>query len=217
MAKWTPDTGVDRMHGLINRTIQCFVRDTYGPQAWDRIALRAGTGITSFESMLVYEDEVTSIFLNACSADLNKPLDGLLEDIGTYLVSHPNTESLRRLLRFGGGDFVEFLQSLDDLPERARLAVSDLELPELELHEYGAVDYRLVCRSPMPGFGHVLVGVLRTMADDYGTLACLDYGEGEGLEEFVEITLFETEYSVGRSFTLGGHIAQPVEGSADDR
>lgn len=196
------------MHGLINRTIQCFVRDTYGPQVWDRIAHRTDSGVFSFESMLVYDDDLTSVFLDACSAELAKPRAGLLEDMGTYLVSHPNNESLRRLLRFGGGDFIEFLHSLDDLPERARLAVSDLELPELELHEFGLAEFRLICRSHMPGFGHVLVGLLRTLADDYGTLACLDFGNGDGAEEFVEITLFETEYSVGRSFDLGARVSQ---------
>jgi hypothetical protein len=165
--------------------------------------------------MLTYEDALTHTFLEASSAELAKPVEGLLEDIGTYLVSHPNTEALRRLLRFGGGDFIEFLHSLDDLPERARLAVSDLELPELALYELGPTNYRVTCRTFVSGFGHVLVGILRAMADDYGTLACLDFGEDVDGEEFIEVTLFETEFAVGRSFELGARVDLPLKDSVD--
>ena len=83
----------------------------------------------------------------------------LLEDIGTYFAFHPNVEALRRLLRFGGADFSEFLNSLDDLPDRARLAVDDLELPELFLVQLTEGHFRLVCRAKLPGWGHVMVGI----------------------------------------------------------
>ncbi len=64
----------------------------------------------------------------------------LLEDLGTYLVSHPNVQGLRRLLRFGGAGFIDFLHSLDELHDRARLAVPDLDLPQLELRDHGSAD-----------------------------------------------------------------------------
>ena len=85
--------------------------------------------------MLVYDDDMTVRVLDALCADLNRPRAEMLEDLGTYLVSHPKMEDLRRLLRFGGVTYVEFLHSLDDLSDRVRLAVSDLCLPTLELRE----------------------------------------------------------------------------------
>jgi hypothetical protein len=141
---------------------------------------------------------------NVAAMQLSKPRDAILEDVGTYLVSHPNKESLRRLLRFGGVTFTEFLHSLDDLPDRARLAVPDLDLPELELSECALNRFSLLCTGPVSGFGMVLVGVLRAMADDYGALVILDHeGWQDGCER-IAITLVETEYAQGRQFDLGG-------------
>lgn len=194
------------VHGLINRSIQCFIRDTYGPRAWADVSHRAGIDPAGFEAMFRYDDALTEAMLEAATGVLNKPRVMLLEDLGTYLVSHPNLEALRRLLRFGGETFVDFLHSLDELPDRARLAVPDLDLPELELVYVDGDTFRLTCRGVRPGFGHVLVGLLRTLADDYGALAYLEHlGECDGTEE-VSISLLDSGFSAGRRFDLAARI-----------
>ena len=190
------------MHGLVLRTIQVFVQDTYGPRRWAEIAEKAGLELPEFEAMLHYDPEMLPGLLRAARLVLGKPCEAFLEDIGTYLVSHPNCEGLRRLLRFGGVDFIEFLHSLDDLPDRARLAVADLDLPDLELTEPAPNEYALRVTGQMVGFGHVMVGVLRAMADDYGALALLDHAGRDGETETVAIALIETAYAEGREFDL---------------
>ncbi|RBI74482.1 heme NO-binding protein [Roseovarius sp. TE539] len=194
------------MHGLINRAIERFTRDTYGPETWPEVARRAELGTDEFESMMTYPEGTTVRVLDALCATLGKPRADILEDIGTYLVSHPALETLRRLLRFGGVDFEEFLQSLDDLPERARLAVPDLGLPELDLHEHGAGAFSIACRGQVRGFGHVVVGLLRAMADDYGALVLIEHKGARGPDEIVEIRLLEAGFSDGRAFDLGGAV-----------
>ncbi len=191
------------MHGLINRSIERFVRDTYGRDVWGAVMRRAGLDYIEFEAMLIYEDHVTRDVLSALSGVLDRAEQDILEDIGTYLVSHPNFEALRRLLRFGGPTFTEFLHSLDDLPARARLAVSDLILPEIELREHGDGRFSALCRGKEAGFGHVIVGLLRALADDYGALAVLEYKGGRDSLEIVEIRLLAVEHASGRSFDLG--------------
>lgn len=194
------------MHGLVNRAIQCFLRDTYGQSLWHDVCDAAGLDQTGFEAMLVYSDDVTARVLTAAGDILDKGRDTLLEDLGTYLVSHPNTEALRRLLRFGGESFVDFLHSLDDLPGRARLAVPDLDLPSLELRDHVQDTFQLSCRWHHPGFGHVMVGILRALADDYGTLALLDHQGTAGPEERISIRLMESDFSSGRSFDLAAGL-----------
>lgn len=190
------------MHGLINRSIQSFLRDTYGEELWRRVVQDARLGFDNFEAMLGYDDALTDTVLDAAARALDRPRETLLEDLGTYLVSHPNLERLRRLLRFGGVSFVDFLHSLDDLPERGRLAVPDLELPQFELHPLSGQQFQLRCTAPRPGFGHVMVGVLRAMADDYGALAMLDYaGSDDGVEK-ITIDLLEVRFATGRPFSL---------------
>ena len=191
------------MHGLINRAMQSFFTYTYGSQRWRQVVDAAELGFTDFEPMLIYEDEVSLRVLQMICAELDREQSAVLEDLGTFLVSHPELEALRRLLRFGGVTYVELLHSMDDLHARARLAVDDLNLPRLELCEHGPGQFSLKCMPGIPGFGSVMMGVLRTMADDYGALAMLDHnGQQDGCE-VIEISLIETAFSEGRSFELG--------------
>ena len=194
------------MHGLVNRAIERFVRDTYGRDVWIGTIQRLDLGFTEFEAMMVYEARITEEVLTAVGARLARGRDELLEDIGTYLVSHPATEALRRLLRFGGVDYVEFLHSLDDLPERARLAVADLGLPALELQDQGAGVYALHVGLPKGHdlrLGPVVVGLLRAMADDYGALALVEH-QGDGADyEVIEVRLLDEGFAHGRAFALG--------------
>lgn len=191
------------MHGLVNQAVHCFVRDTYGPECWVDAMKLADLEADRFEALLVYDDLATERILTAVIGVLGKAREDTLEDIGTYLVSHPNRESLRRLLRFSGDCFSDFLLALDELPDRARLAVDDLRLPGLELSDLGGGRYILEIEARSISFGRVLMGVLRTMADDYGALAILDYLDEVDGKERISIKLIESAFSKGRSFDLG--------------
>ena len=85
-----------------------FVLDTYGRETWREMAQSAALPVMQFDAMLIYEDTLTEQALDATARFLDKPRTDVLEDIGTYLASHPNVETLRRLLRFGGAHFIEF-------------------------------------------------------------------------------------------------------------
>lgn len=188
------------MHGLINRTIQGFLRDSYGAAVWAGIATDCGIGPAGFEAMLHYPDAMTEDLLAAASRHLRRPRETILEDIGTWLISAPAGLPLRRLLRFGGVDFADFLWSLEELPGRVALALPDLGLPGLRLHETGKGEFDLHCRG-MRGFGHVLVGMLRAMADDYGALVVLTH-DATTATEVVRIRLVLPHHTAGRRFAL---------------
>ncbi len=96
------------MHGLVNRSIQTFLRDTYGSDLWHKVAGQAGVPLNGFEAMLTYPDDITEAVLSCAADELDKPLDILLEDFGTHLAS---VEALRRLLRFSGAEYAGFHRS----------------------------------------------------------------------------------------------------------
>lgn len=200
------------MHGLILRTLQVYVQDTYGMDAWSRIADEAKLTVPDFEAMLNYDEQIYFAVLEGAERVLSKPSEAFLEDCGTYLVCHPNSEGLRRLLRFGGVDFIEFLHSLDDLPDRARLVVADLDLPDLELRDTTSGQFQLRVARGLPGFAHVMVGLLRSMADDYGALALLDYDGGLRGMHLIDIQVVETAYSEGRDFELAAGVRGKTTG-----
>lgn len=206
------------MHGLISKAIQSFLQDSHGIALWEEVALRSGValqlGPDGFEAMQRYDRTLVEAVLATASQALATPRESLLEDLGTYLVSNDRLEALRRLLRFGGVSFTDFLYSLDDLQGRTRMAVPELELPELSIDEDGPGRFILTCHQCPGGFGHVMVGVLRTLADDYGALAVLEHrgcrpAEGCGArradqtsDELIAIELYDPAYHAGRSFEL---------------
>ncbi|MGR3492025.1 MAG: heme NO-binding domain-containing protein [Shimia sp.] len=186
------------MHGLINRAVQCFVSDTYGPHVWEGVARDADLNPAGFEALLEYEDEITFRMLDAVQARLSKPRAEVLEDIGIYLVSGAKIEAPRRLLRFGGQTFADFVASLGELPDRARLALPNLFFPSISVREAEDGVVMLTCNQSWQGFSAVLTGVLRAMADDYGALAFIDEVE----EGRIQVTLFDETFTEGRDFAL---------------
>ena len=193
------------MHGQMNRAIQGFLRDTYGEDLWARISRTARLHPDGFEAMLHYDDALTDAVLSAAVEHLGRARETILEDIGTWLVSSQTGQPLRRLLRFGGVSFTDFLHSLEDLPDRGRLALPDLGLPVLALCEPQQGIYDLCCDG-LPGFGHVLTGILRAMADDYGALVLLDHCKTDSPKEVLRIQLLAADFSEGRRFDLAGEV-----------
>jgi hypothetical protein len=203
------------MHGLMNVAIQSYFLDTFGAQNWRVIVDRAGLsqilGPDGFEPMLSYDDALTESMLDSASACLGRGRDALLEDLGTYLATAPKLERLRRLLRFGGPTYTEFLFSLDDLKGRAQLAVSDLHLPLLDIEEIEPGHFVLDCTGTTRGIGHVILGVLRALADDYGALVVLDHlgeqpcdAQAGRFRERMMITVHDPAFHTGRRFVLAG-------------
>ncbi|RVT86705.1 heme NO-binding protein [Rhodobacteraceae bacterium CCMM004] len=191
------------MHGIVNRSLQSFLTDTYGREVWVEIARDAGIGVTDVEPFLDYAHRVTPDILAAAAARLSKSQTVILEDFGTYLVSHPNMHRLRRLLRFGGDGFVDFLHSLNDLHDRSRLALPDLDVPRLDLHQVGEGRYRLRMGASHALYVPLAMGVLRAMADDYGALAFLDAPEiAEDGDIRVDIAVLSTSFAPSRGFDL---------------
>lgn len=191
------------MHGLVNKAIEAFVVETYGPPAWRQIVVVAELDDPHFEAMMVYPPDITPRVISCAIEVLKTDRADFLQNIGTFLVSGSSQQAVRRLLRFGGVNFVDFLYSLDDLHDRARLAVADLQLPRLELREHTSSQYSLTLRCELDGFGHVLVGLLTAMADDYGALVMLEHGGRRGTIETIAIALLEPAFTAGNRFELG--------------
>lgn len=190
------------MHGLINRALQRFAEDTFGMDVWAATITEVAPGLSGFEAMLSYEDRLTDDVMAALSRRTGSSVEMLLEDLGTYLVSHPSRDGLRRLLRFGGESFTDFLYSLDDLPDRVRLAVPDLDLPELDLSEHAPGRFTLAVGVGFKGVGHVLLGLLRAMADDYGSLAVVELMAEDDSGAHLSVVVADTAFAEGRVFDL---------------
>lgn len=191
------------MYGLVNRAIQAFARDTRGADFWADVARRAGVPERGFEPMLPYDAGVTTALLSALANARDCSVPAVLEDLGTYLVADPRRAAVRRLMRFGGAGFADFLHSLADLPARLRLALPDVTLPDIAVVEDAAGVFRVTIGPGMEGLGHVALGLVRAMADDYGTLAMLEFEPSAQGGALLTVTLLDTAHAAGRDFALG--------------
>ena len=194
------------MHGLVNKSIERFILDTYGTNVWATVSRSMGETDLCFDALWPYPDDVTFHLIAASAQAVPKHVDDLLEDLGTYLVSHANCEHIRRLLRFGGVDFVDFVVSLEDIPDRATLALDDLILPRLEVISQTETEYRIKVQPIWRGFATVLAGALRAMADDYGALVFIDRVSPEVGWDHINLILFDTSFAEGRSFSLSSEV-----------
>ncbi|MFD2173835.1 heme NO-binding domain-containing protein [Rhodobacter lacus] len=197
------------MLGVVNKSIQSFLSSHYGGHLWREVAERSGIDPAGFEAMLSYDDRLTDRLLDAAEAVLETPRVMILEDIGAWLAM---TEPMRRLLRFGGADYWDFLFSLDELPGRGLMALPGLGLPELMLAVEAQGRFTLAVKGAMPGWGAVMAGLLRAMADDYGALVLIEANDRLGPVERVSVTLLDMAYTEGRHFDL----AMPVGASDHD-
>lgn len=186
------------MDALLLRSVQNYVLDTFGQARWHEICAAADHPGQTFEPMLRYPSGLADRIADIAARVLGRPVEAIWEDIGTYLVTDPDHEGVRRLLRFGGVSFSDFLHSLEELPGRARLALPDVDPPEILLSEVGPDRYELRCRSPLKGMQRVLTGMLTAMADDYGALCLIE----PGAEDCILITVLDSRYTEARAFEL---------------
>jgi hypothetical protein len=125
--------------------------------------------------MLIYDDDITDRVIDALTRVLGRERADVLEDFGTFVVSESRLQSVRKLLRFGGDNYVEFLQSLEDVHDRAKIALPDLDVPNFELQTHSDTQFTLHYEFDKLGFGAVFLGLLRGMADDYGALILIEH------------------------------------------
>lgn len=190
------------MHGLINRSIEGFLRGTYGDSFWHDAAEAAGIDRRGFQTIRDYPDAVSHGLVNHAAALLDKPEGELLEDLGAWLAAR---EPLRRLLRFSGRDFIDFIYSLEEWPGRAHMVIPDLGMPRIAIEQADEGDIRVIATACFPEWRHVIAGLIRAMADDYGTL-CLIGVEGS----VVRLRISETGFSSGRRFDLSAQSAAEI-------
>lgn len=194
------------MHGLILWTFEFFVRLTYGHQVWSGALTKLDLNLKTVEPLFHYDDQIGLSILYELASELECDRQSLLEDFGTFLVTDSRVERVRRLLRFGGVDYTDFLHSLEDLQGRARLAVPDLDLPKIQVDERRPHRFEISCENAPKGAPYVLLGVLRALADDFGSLVFLEVTAETTDSVIIMADLLECQHAEGREFlwTAGG-------------
>ena len=155
------------MHGLVNRAIEGFVRQTHGPDRWRAIAAAAGLPAGGLPPFHPCPPGLAQHLARTAAHVLDQPEAEVVEDVGAWLVGR---EWVRRMLRLPGSGFQDVLFSLEDLPGRARMVLPDLVIPDITVRPRGARDCRVTLAPDDWLWRALLAGMLRAMADECGAL-----------------------------------------------
>lgn len=100
------------MYGMVNQGVQSFITKNFGQADWLDICDRAGVSDTQFEGMLTYPDEVTYKLVGAICEKYDMSAEDALENFGAYWIDFSRTTSVGKLIRFGGQELADLLDSL---------------------------------------------------------------------------------------------------------
>ena len=191
------------MDCLMCRALEAFVRDLHGADAWQAALSAVGLAGPAGGPVRGYADTDAPGLARAAAQRAGQRPEELAGDLGCWLVSHPTTQSIRRLLRFGGQDFAEFLATLEELPGRVALAVPMLRLPAMEVcfAEDGGISIDVAGGVDL--FAPVIEGVIRAMADDYGALVFVDRDQADPAGPArLTVRLHDAAFAEARLFRL---------------
>lgn len=187
------------MHGLIHRSIEAFLRDSHGDSFWHRICQAAGHDTAGVMPTYLYPDELTHGLISCAAAELGITNVELVEDIGAWLALF---EPVRRLLRFGGAGFADFLLSLEEMPDRVEMVAPGIGVPHLSVVARSVGLFEIRAKSTTPLWLAMLSGLLRAMADDYGALVLIEVEQGVHHMPVLKVNLLAAEFARAREFSL---------------
>lgn len=182
-------------HGLLDLWLCKFLLDQYGDD-------HSFDGLENRDCMVSWPINRSDVRegIDRVSKATGKTLEEIIYDAGLWITRQ---ESIRRLLRFCGRDFEEFLQSVQELPGRVNLIYSSEILLDLRLSvERKDDNYIIHVSNTGAMIAHLVGGVIQGMADDYGTLAVVDVDCKR-----IEINVASLTYQRKKSFRLSGASA----------
>ncbi|HIC67721.1 MAG TPA: heme NO-binding protein [Paracoccus sp.] len=179
------------MQTLLDRAIGEFMREVYGIERWQDILDQMSQGLIDTGP----DGAGYAGAMREAARRLAKPEADLFEDLGAWLARH---EPIRRLLRFSGSNFRDFVMRLDELPDRAHMVVPELRMPSILIRQDDSNTVTIELTEAQAGWSPVLGGILRGMADDYGALGLI-LVEGD----VITVRISDESFSEDRGFQLG--------------
>ena len=87
----------------------------------------------NFEGMLTYPDDVTYKLVGVISEKYDMTAAEVLKAFGDYWVDYSASSTIGQLLRFGGKDLADRLDSLNEMHERIKMSMPHLKPPSFRV------------------------------------------------------------------------------------
>ncbi len=156
------------MYGMVNNAIRDYVRDAHGEAAWQEIAEKAGVDAGEFGSVTPYSDAVTLAIVGESCAVLDIEPEAFLFAIGQRWVRYAAQSSFSALLKFGGRNFEEIVQNLDQIHTRIKVSLPELVLPSFRVERASDEQLLVHYASQREGLFRFVEGLFHGLAEHFG-------------------------------------------------
>lgn len=72
------------MYGLLLESLRAYIVDVYGEETWLSVAAGLELSLPSFDTHEVYPDALIPRLANAAAAQLETPVEKIVEEVGRY-------------------------------------------------------------------------------------------------------------------------------------
>lgn len=135
------------MIGLINVSINAFVVEAFGQEAWAKIVEDSGTTSTDWITTCPYPDSITYELVISAANLLGISVNQALEAYGLYFVEFITRHNYIQLLRCLGSNLAELLQNLNNLHQHLSISYPAAATPYFRV-ENVSVDSTWLLSSP---------------------------------------------------------------------
>jgi predicted hydrocarbon binding protein len=157
------------MYGLLNAALKEFVATTHGGDTWDSIVQRAAVGVTQFNKMDPYPDELTYKLVGETAAVTGQSVDAVLDGFGEHWVAYTAAQGYGPMFDIAGDSLRDFLLSLNELHVRVGRSFPKLVPPSFRFDSIGPHSLRMHYLSQRKGLCPMVPGLLRGLSSRFKT------------------------------------------------
>ena len=157
------------MYGLLNAALKEFVATKYGGDAWDSVVQRAAVGVTHFNKMDPYPDEMTYKLVGETAAVTGQSVDAVLDAFGEHWVAYTAAQGYGPMFDIAGDSLRDFLLSLNELHVRVGRSFPKLVPPSFRFDSISPHSLRMHYLSQRKGLCPMVPGLLRGLSNRFKT------------------------------------------------
>ena len=135
-----------------------------GSEVWEQIVQNSGVGVSEFDAMKTYPDDVTYQLVGAACQTMELEGPDLLFGFGLHWMEETGPNHYGEFLEMCGTGFAEFLGNLDAMHSRIQSLFPSLEPPSFSVKEVKEGSLILEYMTERPGLEYFVRGLLEGVA-----------------------------------------------------
>ena len=172
------------MYGMIHKAVEAMTCEVAGEDVWNSIREQSGLDDAHFISGQSYSDDLTMALIGAAQAELDIPLEDLLERFGRYWIEFAGKTRYSNFMDMAGDDVETFMDSLDNMHASIRASMPGADMPSFEAQTLADGRLEVIYRSSREGLEPFVVGLLHGVLERFDQKGSVTFEVKEGQSNF---------------------------------